>query len=54
LNGTYEQLAYADEVNLLGDDTDTTEKNHPISQKPIFHSYFNIVYKLNIMNIETV
>jgi hypothetical protein len=27
LNGTHQLLAYADDVNLLGDNIDTTEKN---------------------------
>jgi hypothetical protein len=27
LNGTYQLLAYADDVNLLGDNRDTIEKN---------------------------
>jgi hypothetical protein len=27
LNGTHQLLAYADDVNLLGDDIDTTKKN---------------------------
>jgi hypothetical protein len=27
LNGTYQFLAYADDVNLLGDNTDTINKN---------------------------
>jgi hypothetical protein len=27
LNGTYQLLLYADYVNLLGDDIDTTKKN---------------------------
>jgi hypothetical protein len=27
LNGTYQLLVYADDVNLLGDDTDTIQKN---------------------------
>jgi hypothetical protein len=27
LNGTHQLLAYADDVNLLGDNTDTIEKN---------------------------
>jgi uncharacterized protein YbcV (DUF1398 family) len=27
LNGTHEQLAYADDVNLLGDNIDTIKKN---------------------------
>jgi hypothetical protein len=27
LNGTYELVAYADDVNLLGDDIDTINKN---------------------------
>jgi hypothetical protein len=27
LNGTHQLLAYADDVNLLGDNVDTTEKN---------------------------
>jgi hypothetical protein len=27
LNGTYEMLVYADDVNLLGDNIDTTKKN---------------------------
>jgi hypothetical protein len=27
LNGTHQLLAYADDVNLLGDDVDTTNRN---------------------------
>jgi hypothetical protein len=27
LNGTHQLLAYADDMNLLGDNTDTTKKN---------------------------
>jgi hypothetical protein len=27
LNGTHQPLLYADDVNLLGDNTDTTKKN---------------------------
>jgi hypothetical protein len=27
LNGTHQLLAYADDVNLLGDNTDTMKKN---------------------------
>jgi hypothetical protein len=27
LNGTHQRLAYADDVNLLGDSTDTVKKN---------------------------
>jgi hypothetical protein len=27
LNGTHQLLAYADDANLLGDDTDTINKN---------------------------
>jgi hypothetical protein len=27
LNGTHQLLAYADDVNLLGDNIDTTKKN---------------------------
>jgi hypothetical protein len=27
LNGTHQLLAYADDVNLLGDNTDTIKKN---------------------------
>jgi hypothetical protein len=27
LNGTYQLLAYVDDVNLLGDNLDTTKKN---------------------------
>jgi hypothetical protein len=27
LNGTHQHLAYADDVNLLGDNTDTVKKN---------------------------
>jgi hypothetical protein len=27
LNGTHQILAYADDVNLLGDNIDTTKKN---------------------------
>jgi hypothetical protein len=28
LNGTHQLLLYADDVNLLGDDTDTIKKKH--------------------------
>jgi hypothetical protein len=30
MNGTHQLLAYADDVNLLGDNIDTTEKNTEI------------------------
>jgi hypothetical protein len=30
LNGTYKLLAYVNDVNLLGDNTDTTKKNMEI------------------------
>jgi hypothetical protein len=34
LNGTHQLLAYADDVNLLGDNTDTVNKNKVTSTDP--------------------